>query len=280
MNENKRPLNNQTKEEESNMSELSPLSQFLLGANISMLGETYSNVINRVLNQISRIETKNYKLEENEVFDFLQSMRKAMEQGDFVAQSTVLQNLGRFQNHPLNACTVPKIAWNDDFEKIKSIITQYHEEGMGTGFNLSDTEDPITILKSLNDHFIDEIKNKHILRPVGNIALLSVNHEKILDFIELKNSNLNNYEWKFNFSVEIDDQFIINVLQDKKEEELTGAEKKSTKILDLIVKSAMKTGDPGIINLKKLNRRNPVPYLGEYKSVSPCGEVGLSEGET
>jgi ribonucleoside-diphosphate reductase alpha chain len=43
--------------------------------------------------------------------------------------------------------------------------------------------------------------------------------------------------------------------------------------------AARQTGDPGWIHLNRFNRKNPVPKIGSYKAVAPCGEVAMLEGE-
>ncbi len=46
-------------------------------------------------------------------------------------------------------------------------------------------------------------------------------------------------------------------------------------LFDLIVNAAWRTGDPGLIFLDQINRRNPTPDLGSIEATNPCGEVPL-----
>ena len=46
-------------------------------------------------------------------------------------------------------------------------------------------------------------------------------------------------------------------------------------LFDLIVNAAWRTGDPGLIFLDQINRRNPTPELGSIEATNPCGEVPL-----
>ena len=46
-------------------------------------------------------------------------------------------------------------------------------------------------------------------------------------------------------------------------------------LFDLIVNAAWRTGDPGLIFLDHVNRRNPTPAVGPIEATNPCGEVPL-----
>jgi len=71
---------------------------------------------------------------------------------------------------------------------------------MGSGFNLSILDDPVSTLFALNK-IANEI-DKVTRRPVACIANLRVNHPKIVEFIRCKNKE-NFFIWKFNISIEI-----------------------------------------------------------------------------
>ena len=46
-------------------------------------------------------------------------------------------------------------------------------------------------------------------------------------------------------------------------------------IFDLIVNAAWLTGDPGLIFLDEINRKNPTPRVGPIEATNPCGELPL-----
>jgi ribonucleoside-diphosphate reductase alpha chain len=46
-------------------------------------------------------------------------------------------------------------------------------------------------------------------------------------------------------------------------------------IFDLIVNAAWRTGDPGLIFLDEINRKNPTPGVGKIEATNPCGELPL-----
>ena len=50
---------------------------------------------------------------------------------------------------------------------------------------------------------------------------------------------------------------------------------KARDVFDLIATTTWKTGDPGLIFIDEINRRNPTPHIGIIESTNPCGEVPL-----
>ncbi|MEI7425234.1 MAG: hypothetical protein WCK10_03895, partial [Candidatus Staskawiczbacteria bacterium] len=59
-----------------------------------------------------------------------------------------------------------------------------------------------------------------------------------------------------------------------------GKEISSDDLLEEMAKSIYQSGEPGLVFIDRLNDDNQVPSTGEYKTLAPCGEVGLVEGET
>ncbi|NIW11058.1 MAG: ribonucleotide-diphosphate reductase subunit alpha, partial [Gammaproteobacteria bacterium] len=102
---------------------------------------------------------------------------------------------------------------------------------------------------------------------------------EILDFIVAKEKEgiLRN----FNLSVAVTDKFMEAVEKDAEFELVNprnGAVVESLKarvIWNLIVMMAWKNGEPGVIFIDTINRRNPTPLLGEIESTNPCGEQPL-----
>lgn len=235
-------------------------------------------MIERVVDAISKYDMHySNKTESTEIFT--KALGKAMDDGLIVMSTTVLTNAGRHINKPLSACAVPTAEIRKGNEKfISSEVKTLHQQGMGTGFNLDETDDPVGMLKFLNLVSIESAENGKENRPVGNMAVLSVYHPKILEFIDAKQNK--NEKWKFNISIDIDEHFMISLFANKKITLDDGIKVSSKSIFDKICKTAAYCGDPGLLFLDRMNLRNPVPGLGEYKTTAPCAEVGLLEGET
>jgi ribonucleoside-diphosphate reductase alpha chain len=62
---------------------------------------------------------------------------------------------------------------------------------------------------------------------------------------------------------------------DQPPDEARGADDHARELFDMIVNNAWRRGDPGLIFLDEINRRNPTPHLGQLEATNPCGELPL-----
>ena len=107
--------------------------------------------------------------------EFAAQLGTLMDEDAIVLSTPILTNAGRFNERPLSACAMPPVDLKADLKKIKKIANQYHQDGMGTGYNLSDLDDPVSMLKYLNKIACKGAASKKEQRPVGNMAILDVN---------------------------------------------------------------------------------------------------------
>jgi ribonucleoside-diphosphate reductase alpha chain len=116
-------------------------------------------------------------------------------------------------------------------------------------------------------------------RRGANMGILRCDHPDIVEFIEAKieKDRFSN----FNLSVGITDRF-MKALADNGEFDLINPRTqkrvkkvKARSIFDLIVNAAWLTGDPGLIFLDEINRKNPTPQIGPIEATNPCGELPL-----
>ena len=239
-------------------------------------GESPTQMVERIVKAI--IDAELIYVSERKAESFARELINLIDQKKIIFSTPVMTNAGTDNGRPLSACTVPPISLREDMNSIKTMVNTYHQEGLGTGFCFDNLEDPLPMLHFLNEVAIQGANSGQEDRPVGNMGLLSVNHPRIKEFICAKiNSSVT---WKFNISVNINDEFILAYRKDGKYSLSNGQEYYAKEIFDLIAATSFISGDPGLIFMDRLNFDNPVPDLGNYESVAPCAEVGLAPGES
>jgi ribonucleoside-diphosphate reductase alpha chain len=116
-------------------------------------------------------------------------------------------------------------------------------------------------------------------RRGANMGILRCDHPDIVEFIEAKveKDRFSN----FNLSVGITDRFMKALAANGEYDLVNPRTRKPVKrvkartIFNLIVNAAWLTGDPGLIFLDEINRKNPTPRVGQIEATNPCGELPL-----
>jgi ribonucleoside-diphosphate reductase alpha chain len=244
------------------------VDRYLEEGRITAAGESARDMISRVVRCLAAADA---------IFDsagaeqFGQQLGAALDSKQIVFSTPVMTNAGRYAGKPLAACSVPPADLRGDLAMVKTIVDSYHQAGMGTGFSLDDLDDPVGVLRYLNDVAVAGAASGLEDRPVGNMAVLSLSHPKAAEFAGCKDGADGRGEpWKFNISLTCTD------------EEMSAAGKPGREhdLLEAAAAAAWSCADPGLIFASRLNETNPVPHLGTYVSTAPCAEVGLTPGET
>jgi len=249
-----------------------------------------SGLFRRVAKFIARAEQneKNQKYWEEQFF-------KTMIQKDFMPNSPTLTGADR--GLCLSACFVLPIedTLEDIFETVKNAAL-VHKEGGGTGFDFSRirpqgsfvkktqgiASGPVSFLKVI-DAGTEAVKQGGTRRG-ANMGVLRIDHPDIKEFITMKldGSSAQN----FNISVAVTDKF-IQALKDDTNYDLIEPRNgksidrvKAREIFDMIVDSAWKNGDPGLILIDNVNRLNPTRKQGPIRATNPCGEQPLHDYES
>lgn len=245
------------------------LEAYLQDGRITGPGETIRDMISRV---VAALAAADRHFDPGGADSFAQSLGEALDDRRIVFSTPVMTNAGRYSSRPLAACAVPPADLRGDLAMVKAIVDDYHRAGMGTGFTLDGLDDPVAVLRYLNQVAVNGAASGGEDRPVGNMALLPLEHPKALDFIRCKaGADSRGEDWKFNVSLQVtDEQMRAAVAAPGTERDLLAA----------AAQAAWECADPGLIFASQMDRANPTPHVGSYVSTAPCAEVGLTAGET
>ncbi len=232
--------------------------------------------------------------------DFPSKMRKQeveekflrmMSRLEFMPNSPTLMNAGTSLGQ-LSACFVLPVEDSIEgiFDSLKSMAL-IHQTGGGTGFDFSrlrpagdlvsttkgSASGPVSFMSIFNQATGVIVQGGR--RRGANMGILRCDHPDIESFIEgkLEEGAFSN----FNLSVGITDRFMEAANKNEKFDLINPRTKEKAKSLkakslfDLIVYSAWRSGDPGLVFLDEINRYNPTPHLGRIQATNPCGEIPL-----
>ena len=246
-------------------------------------------------------DSKFIKKVEEEFFDVMSSK-------EFTPAGRTLTNAGAGTALVANCIVLPI---HDSMESIFQTLKEaalLQQAGSGLGFALDElrpamsptkksrgvSSGPISFLKVYNEAF-STIKQQG--RHGANMAMMSVDHPDILDFIRSK--EVEGEIRNFNISVKVTDEFMRQAFQEPEKQWYAtwkGEKVKPRKILrhsngsvygreelditalemlDEIVSYAWLNGEPGIVYIDTVNRTNPLPGLGVIECSNPCGEQFL-----
>jgi ribonucleoside-diphosphate reductase alpha chain len=251
--------------------------------------ETPSQMFRRVAKAVveaDKLYDKNTDITKTE-----EKFYRTMANLEFLPNTPTLMNAGTPMGQ-LSACFVLPVEDSivGIFDTLKAMAL-IHQSGGGTGFAFSRLRPAGDMVKSTKgvasgpvsfmrifDTSTDVIKQGGKRRG-ANMGILRVDHPDVLQFItaKAKEGALVN----FNISVGVTDAFMEAVENDQEYELInprTGNPERSLRareVFDLIVNTAWRTGDPGMVFLDEINRHNPTPKLGQMEGTNPCGEVPL-----
>ncbi len=228
----------------------------------------------------------------NSVHGYEEKFEEIITNLEFLPNSPTLMNAGTDMGQ-LSACFVLPVG--DSIEEIFDTLkntAKIHKSGGGTGFSFSNlrpkndrvrstmgvASGPVSFMR-IFDTTTDVIKQGGKRRG-ANMAILRYDHPDIVEFVSSKdpeNETLSN----FNISVGVDSDFFERVDEDSYIELKNPRNGETVNriraryLWDLIVDSAWRTGDPGMIFLDEINAKNTVPHIGQIESTNPCGEQPL-----
>jgi len=256
--------------------------------------ETPRQMFQRVARSISGGEV-NFKSKWNQE-EVERKFFRMMTDFEFLPNSPTLMNAGTSIGQ-LSACFVLPVEDSIEgiFDALKN-MAKIHQTGGGTGFDFSrlrprgdlvastkgEASGPVSFMSIFNQATGVIVQGGR--RRGANMGILRCDHPDIVDFIEAKieEGAFSN----FNLSVAVTDEFMEAVKKNRKFDLINPRTMKAARsikarvLFDLIVYSAWRTGDPGLIFLDEINRRNPTPQMGRIEATNPCGEIPLLPNES
>ena len=270
--------------------------RYLLKDTENKVVETPTELFTRVAKAVALVDKQYMKLDvESNLteFDFFNMMSNL----EFLPNSPTLMNAGTEQG-TLSACFV--LPLEDSMEGIMKAATDsamVQKFGGGTGFALSKLRPrgdviksthgiacgPIEVLKTLSR--VSSMITQGGKRDGANMAVMSIYHPDILDFIDCK--KVEGEIHNFNISVGVDSNFMKAVegnmdynLINPKSNEVVG-KLNAREVFTKIVDGAWNNGEPGMIFLDQVNKDNHVTeQYGEMIATNPCGEQPLLGNES
>ncbi|MBI4334345.1 MAG: adenosylcobalamin-dependent ribonucleoside-diphosphate reductase [Chloroflexi bacterium] len=210
---------------------------------------------------------------------------------EFMPNTPTLMNAGATLGQ-LSACFVLPVEDSivEIFDSLKH-MAMIHQSGGGTGFTFSHLRpkgDMVRSTKGVASGPVSFMKIFDVATGVmkqggkrrgANMGILNADHPDIVEFVLAKGDEtaLAN----FNISAGAADAFMEGIKKGEKWPLINPRTKKEVRqtsareLFDLIVNNAWRSGDPGLIFLDEINRRNPTPQLGRLEATNPCGELPL-----
>ena len=251
--------------------------------------ETPSELFGRVASYIARAE-EHFK-SSHSIDEVEEQFYRMMRDLEFMPNSPTLMNAGTSLGQ-LSACFVIPVEDSMDgiFDALKD-MAKIHQTGGGTGFNFSHLRPKGDLVASTKGEASGPVSFMHIFdqatgvivqggrRRGANMGILRCDHPDIVEFIEAKTEK--GRFANFNLSVGVTDAFMEAVKGNKSFDLVnprttqTVRSIKARSVFDLIVNATWRTGDPGLIFLDEINRKNPTPKVGRIEATNPCGELPL-----
>ena len=263
--------------------------RYLLKDKDGVVVETPKEMFRRVAKSIASVEAS-YSTPKEAIQELEEKFYDAISRFEFIPSGRIMAGAGTKHSQLYSSFVLPIP------DSMKGIFATLYDKalvqrlGGGTGFSFSRLRPKDTrIVESagvatgpvgfmhLFDH-ASKLTRQGGNRTGANMGSLSVEHPDIMEFITCKDGGgLSN----FNISVEVTDKFMEAVRKNKEFELKDPATGKAMKkvharqVFDLMVFSAWKLGDPGILFIDRINRYNPLVKMGVIETTDPCGDQPL-----
>ncbi|MBI2592730.1 MAG: adenosylcobalamin-dependent ribonucleoside-diphosphate reductase [Candidatus Colwellbacteria bacterium] len=269
--------------------------------------ETPAQMFRRVAGAIAKVEKK-YGRDSRFIKKVEKDFFEVLANQEFTPAGRTLTNAGGETPLIANCIVLPiRDSMEGIFQTLKeAALLQQAGSGLGFAFDslrpaMSVTKrsrgissGPVSFLKIYNEAF-RTIKQQG--RHGANMAMMSIDHPDVLDFIRAKEveGEIN----CFNISVKVTDEFMRKLIEEPDNQWYCTWKGERTKphrvlrhsngavygveeldmtvrqIFDEIVSYAWLNGEPGIVFIDRVNETNPLPGMGNIVCSNPCGEQFL-----
>lgn len=268
--------------------------------------ESIADALKRVAWALACID-QNYGADEFQVYEFYYRYLSAMANRKVLPAGRTLANAGNPHTLCVPNCVV--LHMEDNLRSIKQTEMDgclLQQAGAGVGYpfhklrpagepvkkSCSRSSGPVSFLRMYDNAFgVIKQQNRH----GANMAVMRVDHPDILEFIKCKHDE--GQISRFNISVGITDEFmrqvkdpayhntpwvcrfgdkaynVRNITRENGKIEIDETDMSAKQLFDIIVDSAFRNGEPGVVFLDTVNEANPLPGLGPIETCNPCGYV-------
>ncbi|MEX2054485.1 MAG: adenosylcobalamin-dependent ribonucleoside-diphosphate reductase [Candidatus Colwellbacteria bacterium] len=269
--------------------------------------ETPADMLERVAKSLAGVEEQ-YGKSAKEITKIEKDFLEVMANKEFTPAGRTVTNAGATTKLVANCIVLPvEDSMEGIFQTLKDAAL-LQQAGSGLGFALDHlrptyahtktskgvSSGPVSFLR-VYDAAFGTIKQQG--RHGANMAMLSVEHPDFYDFLisKEKEGDIRN----FNISVKLTDRFMKQVLEAPDKQwwcvwkgkkmkphtvlrnpngSVKGVEPMDItvgEIFDKIARYAWSNGEPGVVFIDEVNRKNPLPALGDIYTSNPCGEQFL-----
>ena len=257
--------------------EFSPQGRLLLERRYLLPGEAPHDLFSRVAGAVGS------PAKSREFFSLLSNLL-------FLPNSPTLMNAGT-PGGQLSACFVLPV--EDTLEGIfRSLghMALIHQSGGGTGFSFSRLRPRGDVVNGAMGAASGPVSFMRVFdaatgavrqggrRRGANMGVLAASHPDIEEFVTCKQAG--GFQ-NFNISVGIDERFLRCLATGEDYDLINPRDGSVWKSIDpgslwhLIAASARASGEPGVLFLDEINRKNTTPHLGPIETTNPCGEQPL-----